>query len=120
VNTEYFRIFIEKNENETAKRRRFPDEYYASNVQALKDSHPEVVTEIMKLMSSAQGLEILNRWRFSKTYKTLPRSLTDEDRLFYTLLAWNLRFGPILKNNPGSKGQQMVDEIMLKYEGIDY
>jgi hypothetical protein len=80
--------FIKESNKDMEKYRNFPDENLVNLVNTLKARSPEsteIFNSFIHDINSERAIEFVNLLRGSKLYKSYPKSLTDDDRLF---LAW--------------------------------
>jgi hypothetical protein len=79
----FMKEWVKRVESQREKEKRFPDEGMYNTVDWVKSYvSPEVLEGLMSLVHDE---ETANMLRGTKTYKRCPKSMTDEDRLLWTI-----------------------------------
>jgi hypothetical protein len=79
----FMKEWVKRVESQREKQKRFPDEDMHNTVDWVKSY---VSTEVLEgLMSLVHDKETANMFRRTKTYKRCPKSMTDNDRLLWTI-----------------------------------
>jgi hypothetical protein len=87
----HLKRLMEKFYEQSVKQDRFPDEYWSNAVQQLRRKRPEYIEAVNEMRG--RSLDIVGYLRRSRTYKSYPKSLSDEDRLMLTLYSFDIKMG---------------------------